>query len=81
MMAGKPIINGVKASNDDVAEAGCGITIEPESSEALIKAVKKLKTMSVLDRENMGAKGKKWVLENAEYTVLAEKFLRVCCDE
>ena len=81
MMAGKPIINGVKASNDDVTEAGCGITIVPECPEAIVEAVKKLKVMSLIEREHMGTKGKKWVLKNAEYTVLAEKFLNVCCDE
>lgn len=81
MMAGKPIINGVKAANDDVAEAGCGITIEPESPKAIIKAVMTLKDMRLPEREKMGANGKKWVLENAEYTVLAEKFLKVCCEE
>lgn len=80
MMAGKPIINGVKASNDDVAEAGCGITIEPESPEAILEAVESLKKISQLERERMGAKGKKWVLENAEYTILAKKFLQVCCE-
>lgn len=76
MMAGKPIINGVKASNDDVAEAECGITIEPESAEAINEAINILKKMSLPEREKMGANGKKWVLENAEYTVLAEKFLK-----
>lgn len=81
MMAGKPIINGVKASNNDIAEADCGLTIEPESPEAIIKAVTTLKKMSLSEREKMGANGKKWVLENAEYTVLAEKFLKVCCEE
>lgn len=81
MMAGKPIINGVKASNDDVADAGCGITIEPESPEAILEAVCTLKKMSLSEREKIGANGRKWVLENAEYTVLAEKFLKVCCGE
>ena len=75
MMAGKPIINGVKASNDDVAKAGCGITIEPESPEAIIEAVNKLKSMDSADREKMGLNGKKWVLENADYTILADNFL------
>lgn len=75
MMAGKPIINGVKASNDDVAEAGCGITIEPESPEAIIDAVNKLKNMDSTAREKMGLNGKKWVLNHADYAVLADSFL------
>ncbi len=75
MMSGKPIINGVKASNNDVAAAQCGITIEPESSDAIIKAVNDLKELSVEDRVAMGLRGRKWVLENAEYGVLASRFL------
>ena len=77
MMAGRPIINGVKASNDDVADASCGITVKPESPEAIVDAVKKLQAMPKSDREEMGARGRKWVLNNAEYANLSDRFLQL----
>lgn len=75
MMAGKPIINGVDAFNDDVSDAGCGIKIMPESPEAIVEAIQTLKNMSADERQQMGDNGREWVLNNAEYTVLAEKFM------
>lgn len=38
MMAGKPVIFAIDAGNDMVADASCGISIEPENSAAIAKA-------------------------------------------
>jgi Glycosyl transferases group 1 len=35
MMAGAPVLHSVAAGNDPVAEAGCGITVAPESPAAV----------------------------------------------
>ena len=77
MMAGKPIIYGVKAANNDVAEADCGISIEPGSAEGIRDAAVRLYEMSPEERAEMGARGQKWVTENCAYSILAEKFLKV----
>ena len=76
MMSGKPIINGIKAANNEIEEAGCGITIKPESSKELVEAIRHLKNMDINKREELGARGKKWVLENRRYETLAKKFLK-----
>lgn len=75
MMAGKPIIYGVKAANNEVEEAQCGITIEPENKVAIVDAVMKLKNCNPEERRRLGENGKRWVLENCEYSVLADRFL------
>lgn len=75
MMAGKPVISGVEAANDDVSEAGCGIKVEAGSAEAIVEAVKRLADMTEDERLQMGEDGRKWVLKNAEYHELAQKFL------
>ena len=36
MLSARPILCGVEASNDMVGDAGCGITIEPESPSAIV---------------------------------------------
>ncbi len=35
MMAGVPVLHSVEAGNDPVAEAGCGLTVAPESAQAV----------------------------------------------
>ena len=75
MMAGKPIIYGVSAANNDVAEAGCGITILPGNANEIVDAARTLFEMPQSERVAMGNNGKTWVTENCNYHKLAEIFL------
>ena len=77
MMAARPVIYGVEAANNDVAEAGCGITIEPGDPEAVREAARTLIALPDEKRAEMGRKGKDWVLENCSYGNLASRFLSV----
>lgn len=77
MMSEKPIIHAVEAGNDMVKDANAGLSIEPENPEKLVDAIKKLSTKSDNELKQMGMNGKKYVLENHEYSVLADKFLDV----
>ncbi len=75
MMAGKPIIHAIEAGNDLVKESGCGISISPEDPIAIAEAIKKLIEMSPAEREEMGKRGREYVIKNHDYKVLAQKFL------
>ncbi len=77
MMAAKPIIYGVEAANNDVSEAGCGITIRPGSAEEIRRAAVELFEIGTAEREKMGQRGKAWVIENCDYSKLADLFLKV----
>jgi glycosyltransferase involved in cell wall biosynthesis len=77
MMAAKPVIFAIDAPNDMVADANCGISIEPENSTAIAEAAKKLASLSQEERREMGARGKEYILKNNEYDVLSQKFLDV----
>ena len=77
MMAGKPILYGIEAKNNDILEAKCGVTFEPDNLETFINAIHELKNMNKSELEKMGNNGHKWVLENCEYSILANKFLSV----
>lgn len=77
MMAGKPIIYAIDAGNDLVAESGCGISVAAENSIAIADAIKKLFLLSPVQRKEMGERGRKYVIENHEYKVLAKKFFEV----
>ncbi len=75
MMAARPIIYAVEASNDPVKDCGCGISVPAENPKAVAEAVQKIKELSKQEAEAMGKKGKEYVLENHMYEPLAIKFL------
>lgn len=81
MMAGKPVIQAIDAGNDPVKESGCGISIEPENPPLLAEAIIKIKNMAIEKRQEMGKAGKKHVLLNHEYSVLADNFIRILSDK
>jgi len=75
MMAGKPVIQAIKAGNDLVTECGCGLTITPEAPDAIADAVRQLHAMDPAEREKMGANGRRYVSTQHDYPTLADKFL------
>ena len=75
MMASKPIIQSIGSGNNLVTEVGCGLTVEPENSESIAKAIIKLYQMSQEERQKIGKAGRDYVLKNHEYKILAEKFI------
>lgn len=78
MMAGKPIIHSCSASNDLVAKARAGISVEAENPHAIAKAIRTLATMTTEQRDKLGQLGKEYVFRNHDYRLLAQKFLADC---
>jgi len=76
MMAGKPIVNAIQASNDLVAESGCGITIPPANPPAIAEAIQSLYKLIPQERDAMGRQGNEFVLLNHDYVRLADRFLK-----
>jgi glycosyltransferase involved in cell wall biosynthesis len=79
MYAGKPVVQAIEAGNDMVADANCGITVEPENPQAIADGILKLYTMSRKEREKLGNNGKQYVLANHAYHILAKQFLEAIC--
>ena len=75
MMAGQPVICGVEAGNDPVAEADCGITIPAEDPAALAAAVRHLARLPPAERARLGRNGRAYVEQHHIYPVLARRFL------
>jgi glycosyltransferase involved in cell wall biosynthesis len=75
MLAGKPVVHSINASNDLVAESGCGITVPPENPEAIAEAIRQLASLSQDQREEMGRRGRNFALKHHDYRVLAKNFL------
>lgn len=77
MMASKPIIHATDAPNNFVDEAHCGIATEPENPKSIVDAILKIKSMPQSDILEFGANGKKFVLSNYDYSLLAKKYIEI----
>jgi glycosyltransferase involved in cell wall biosynthesis len=76
MAAGKPVIFSVKASNNPVDEAQCGLTVSPRNPKALAEAIIKLSRMPKEERQAMGRRGREYVQKYHSMPVLAEKLIQ-----
>ena len=75
MMAARPVLHSVEAGNDPVAESGCGLTVAPESAEAVARGLRQLAALSPRERRQFGERGRAYVLQHHAYPVLARQFL------
>jgi glycosyltransferase involved in cell wall biosynthesis len=75
MMAGCAVLHSVEAGNDPVADAGCGITVAPESPAAVAEGLRRLAALTPPQRRAMGARGRDYVLAHHAYPVLARRFI------
>ena len=75
MMAGRAVLHSVEAGNDPVAEAGCGLTVAPESPAAVAQGLLALAARTPAERAAMGARGRAFVIAHHSYRVLAQRFM------
>ena len=75
MMAGLPVLHSVDAGNDPVSEAGCGLTVPPESAVAAAEGLRHLAAVPAEERRAMGERGRAFVCAHHSYPVLARKFV------
>ena len=74
MMAGRPILYAIDAPNNYITEFDCGISCEPENTDALIRGIEELRNMPESERTRLGGNGKRAVLEHFTYRTIAEQF-------
>lgn len=78
MMAARPVLHAVAAANDLVTETGCGISVAPATPLALADGARALLALEPSQRAAMGQRGRRHVLEQLTYPVLARRFLDAC---
>lgn len=81
MMAARPILHAVDAGNDPVADAGCGLTVAPESPQAIADGALALRALSPARRTELGHRGRAFALANHSYPVLGQRFLTACAGD
>ena len=75
MMACVPILFAIEAGNDPVTEAGCGISISSENSDALKDGILKIAAKTSHERRIIGCNGKRYALKYHSYDMLAKSFM------
>ena len=75
MMSARPVIHAVRAWNDPVAEAGCGLSIPPGQPLAIADAIRRMQRLGAGQRAEMGRNGRAFALSHYDYRVLAQQYL------
>lgn len=75
MLAGKPIVQSIDEPGSIVDKIGCGIQVEAENPELVAQAIGKISNMTEGERDCIGELGRKYTLNNLEWSILSRKFL------
>lgn len=75
MMGGCVVLSAIEAGNDPVAEAGCGLSVQPESAPAIAEGLRALSRFDFETRRSMGRKGREFVRRHHTWPTLARRFL------
>ena len=77
MYSAKPIIYAIDSGKNNIVNlANCGISAEAQNSQSIANAIQDLYNMPKEQREELGKRGKEYVLEHFTYEKLADKFLK-----
>ena len=80
--SGKPVVYAIESgSYTPVSDAGAGIQVSAEDFQAIADAALELNQLSQVARDAMGDNGKRYALENHEYSALAKKLANVLVGE
>jgi len=79
MMAGKPVVASYSGYPSMLNEAGSGIFVNTNSTEAIIEGIRKYANMSIERRQEIGSKGKKWIEENYTNYIVCKKYFDELC--
>jgi len=75
MLAGKPIVASYSGYRSMLNEAGSGFFVPAGDVPAIEEALSMMAELPASERREMGERGKKWILENRSYEVLAARYL------
>ncbi|WP_457611474.1 glycosyltransferase family 4 protein [Lutibacter sp.] len=77
MLAKKPILESSNRIKSPAELSDCGLIVQPESSNAIIEGIYKLKSMSKEQLNNMGEKGFIYVKKYHNFEYLSFKYLKL----
>lgn len=77
MLAAKPVVASYNGYPSMINESGCGVFVPANNVGALVVAILEMKSRSKIEREQLGARGREWLLQNRNYSKLARDYLQV----
>lgn len=77
LAAGRPIVFACRSGNDPVADAGAGMSVEPDDPLALADAMAQLASATENERLDMGRRGRTYVAQHHDIDRLAARFVDV----
>lgn len=77
MYAGKPIIASYSGYKSMLNEADCGTFVPAENMFALKEAIIKYASLSKEELNEIGQRGKTWLIENRAFSTLAKEYIKI----
>ena len=77
MLAAKPVVASYNGYPSMINESGCGVFVPANDVDVLVTAIFDMKLRSQAEREQMGARGREWLLQNRCYSKLASDYLAI----
>lgn len=77
MLASLPVLFAVQAGNDPVADAGCGVSVDPGNPQAISAGITQLTALPEQSRQAMGERGRAYVVQWHGYRQIAQDYLRL----
>ncbi len=77
MLAAKPVVASYNGYPSMINESGCGVFVPANDVDALVTAILDMKVRSQVEREQLGARGREWLLQNRNYSKLASDYLAI----
>ena len=77
MMAGKPILASYSGYLTMLNEADCGYVVEAEDPHALFEIINCLLLVDKNELLKKGLNGRKWLIENRSYSILADSYYKL----
>lgn len=74
MKAAKPIIMAMDVAKNPIETCNCGTVVKDYSSQSLAEEIQRYANFTKDKLKTIGERGKSFVEQNFEYTVLAKKF-------
>jgi glycosyltransferase involved in cell wall biosynthesis len=81
MLAEKPILASYSGHQSMINEAGCGTFVPAADVPSLRDEFERYLSLDAAVRQQLGANGRQWLLENRRYEALAPRFLEILLDE
>jgi glycosyltransferase involved in cell wall biosynthesis len=77
MLAAKPVVASYNGYPSMINEAGCGTFVPANDVSSLVAAILEMSRRNQAVREQMGLRGREWLLQNRSYSKLASDYIAI----